>query len=166
MLVRYCNANCQKNHWKRHKIECKERSAELHDEALFKDPPALEDCPICFLPMPYKLIACVTNPPATILSVPIAAEANEELANMSTETYFSCCGKSICRGCVHSFTQSGNEETCPFCKSEIDKTEAEQVEDMMKRVEANDAGAIYALGNNFYHGEYGLLQDRAKAMEL
>jgi hypothetical protein len=80
-----------------HKKECKERAAELHDEALFKDPPAKEDCPICFLPMPTKLIACMTLPNATIMSVPIYdyAEANVELAQMGT-AYFSCCGKSIC----------------------------------------------------------------------
>ena len=30
------------------------------DEALFKDPPAKEDCPICFLPMPVNLISCAS----------------------------------------------------------------------------------------------------------
>ena len=85
MLVRYCNAVCQKNHWATHKKECKRRAAELRDEALFKDPPAKEDCPICFLPMPFRLICCVSLPPATILSVPIYdyAMAHEML---TTET--------------------------------------------------------------------------------
>ena len=87
-------ANCQRNHWPTHKQECKGRAAELRDEALFKDPPPKEDCPICFLPMPTKIISCVSLPPATITSVPIhdCAEANEEMANMSMETYLSCCG--------------------------------------------------------------------------
>jgi len=71
MLVRYCNADCQRNHWPKHKKVCKLRSAELHDKALFKDPSAKEECPICFLPMPVKLILCMTLPPATITSVPI-----------------------------------------------------------------------------------------------
>jgi len=116
MVAKYCNANCQRNHWPKHKKECKLRAAELRDEALFKDPLAKEDCPICFLPMPVKLICCVSLPPATISSVPIYdfAEANEELANMGTETYYSCCGKSMCLGCVHSFHKSGNDEKCPF----------------------------------------------------
>lgn len=56
MLVRYCNAACQKSHWPNHKIECRRLAAELRDEALFKDPPDKEDCSICFLPMPTKLI--------------------------------------------------------------------------------------------------------------
>jgi hypothetical protein len=50
MQVRYCNAACQHKNWPAHKIACKLRAAELRDEALFKDPPAKEDCPICFLP--------------------------------------------------------------------------------------------------------------------
>jgi len=79
MFVRYCNADCQRNHWPSHKKECKLRAAKLHDVALFKDPPAKEDCPICFLPMPYKFILCITLPPATIMSVPVYdfAIANE-----------------------------------------------------------------------------------------
>jgi hypothetical protein len=72
MLIRYCDANCQRNHWPKHKNECKQRAAELHDEALFNDPQAMEDCPICFLPMPTKTICYISLPPATITYVPIA----------------------------------------------------------------------------------------------
>jgi hypothetical protein len=69
MSVKYCNAACQQKHWATHKAACKLQAAKLHDKALFKDPPLKEDCPICFLPMPKKLICCVSLPPATILSV-------------------------------------------------------------------------------------------------
>jgi TPR repeat protein len=169
MLVKYCNAKCQRNHWATHKKECKQRAAELHDKALFKDPPPKEECPICFLPMPNKLISCITLPPATIMSVPIAdfAKANGMLANLATEEYYSCCGKSICGGCVGSFRKSGNNDKCPFCNADtMGKTDEERVEDMMKRVEVNDSGAIYALGCYYSHGQAGLLQDRNKAIEL
>ena len=165
----YCNVKCQKKHWKKHKKACKRRAAELRDEALFKDPPAKEECPICFLPMPTRLISCMALPPATISSVPIDdfAEANEVLASKSTEQYYSCCGKYICGGCMHSFRMSGNEETCPFCKTDrIGKTNEERVEERMRRVEVNDAGSMYVLGNDYYHGKLGLLQDRVRAMEL
>jgi hypothetical protein len=87
MQVKYCNAECQHKHWATHKKQCKLRAAELRDEALFKDPPPLEECPICFLPMPEKLICCVSLPPATILSVPIYdfAIANQELVNVQMD---------------------------------------------------------------------------------
>jgi tetratricopeptide (TPR) repeat protein len=169
MLVKYCNADCQRNHWLTHKKLCKLRAAELRDAALFKDPPPKEDCPICFLPMPLKLISCMSLPPATIMSLPISdyAEANEELASKFTEVYYSCCGKSICGGCVHSFVKSGNIGKCPFCNSDLrGKTDDEQVEEMMKRVEVNDAGAMYVLGSYYYHGNFGLPQDLERAIAL
>jgi len=169
MLARYCSPTCQRNHWSKHKKACKQRAVELCDEALLKDPPAKEDCPICFLPMPERLISCMSLPPATISSVPICdfADANEELANMGTTEYYSCCGKSICKGCVDSFRKSGNIGTCAFCKADrVNKTDAEIVGEIMKRVDANDAGAIYLMGNYYYHGNLGLQQDWARAMEL
>jgi hypothetical protein len=149
MLVKYCNADCQRNHWPSHKIECKQRAAELRDEALFKDPPAKEDCSICFIPMPINFISCISLPPATISSVPIFeyAVANEELANEPMEHYFSCCGKSICKGCVHSFCKSWNIRNCPYCNADrIGISFDDSIKEMMKRVESNDAFSIYVLG--------------------
>jgi tetratricopeptide (TPR) repeat protein len=104
------------------------------------------------------------------LSVPIydLAIANEALADMAIDQYYSCCGKSICGGCVHSFNTSGNIDKCPFCNSDrSSKTEEELVAEMMKRVAANDAGAMNALGSYYFHGPMlGLSQDEEKAMEL
>ena len=168
MLVRYCNADCQKNHWSTHKKECKQRASELRDEALFKDPPAKEDCPICFLPMPIKLISCISLPPATTTSVPIYdfAIANEGVAHEAMEEYYTCCGKSICGGCIYSFRKSGNNDYCPFCKAGWVVTDKEIVQELMKRVEANDAGAMCQLANHYYEGIFGLQQNQQKAMEL
>jgi TPR repeat protein len=169
MLVKYCNGDCQRNHWPTHKKQCKRRAAELRDEALFKDPPAKEDCPICFLPMPLKLVSCLSLPPATISSVPINdfAEANVELADEEMYGYYPCCGKSVCAGCAHSFCKSGNDDKCPFCNSDRSgKTDEEEVADMMRRVEANDPASIYVLASFYYHGLNGLQQDEGRAMEL
>jgi len=169
MQVKYCNTECQHKHWAKHKKQCKLRATELRDEALFRDPPPKEECPICFLPMPIRLICCVSLPPATITSVPIYeyAKANQELSNRATEEYYSCCGKTICEGCLYSIGKSGNDDKCPFCNSDRgNKTLEERVEEMMKRVGANDAASIYMLADSYYQGLNGFQQDQAKAMEL
>ena len=168
MVAKYCNAACQTNHWPKHKKECK----QLYDETLFKNPPPKEDCPICFLPMPTLIIFSKSLPPATIFSVPVHdfAEANEELEMEDMKHYYECCGKHICRGCAHSFTESGNIENCPYCNAERNgKTyieREERVEELRKRVEANDSVAMYVLGTYYDQGRGGLLQDRKKANEL
>jgi TPR repeat protein len=93
--------------------------------------------------------------------------AKEVLANIGTETYYSCCGKSICKGCIDSFRKSGNIGTCPFCNAMTGgKSNEENFEALMKRVEANDAASMCVLADQYYHGDLGLLQDREKAMEL
>src|SRR5210317_1395764 len=70
-LVTYCNAACKKKHRSKHKKACGRRVAELHDEALFKEPPPREECPICLLPLPL---------------------------DARQTTFQSCCGKIICEG--------------------------------------------------------------------
>ena len=63
--------------------------------------------------------------------------------------------------------QSGNIENCPFCKADhVNKTDEERVDELMKRVEVNDAGSMMVLGSYHSHGQLGLQQDRVKAMEL
>ena len=42
----------------------------------------------------------------------------------------------------------------------------ERVDELMNRVEANDAGAMTILGSHNYHGKLGLLRDQERAMEL
>ena len=116
MLVKYCNAECQKKHWPEHKKDCKLRAAEMRDEALFRDPPPKEDCPICFLPMPERLFSCASLPPATRLSVPIYDFA-EVYENEAMTEYYPCCRKTICQGCMHSICEAGNMK-CPFCNSD------------------------------------------------
>jgi hypothetical protein len=119
--------------------------------------------------MPANIFACASLPPATLSSVPIfdLEKANEELAKMDMYTYYQCCGKHICRGCMHSFCESGNDDKCPFCNSDrSSKTDEERVGEVMRRVEANDAGAICYLGGYHYYGRGGFSRDLAKAMEL
>ena len=41
-----------------------------------------------------------------------------------------------------------------------------RAEELRKRIEVNDAVAMYVLGGYYNNGKYGLLQDQEKAMEL
>ena len=137
-MVRYCSAACQHAHRPQHKKECRKRAAELHEEALFRQP-LLEDCPICFL----------------------------RLSRLHTGTrYISCCGKTICGGCIHAGGMTDNDQLCPFCRALVPKLEEEILERTMERVEVDDAQAMYQLGCCYAKGVYGLPQDHAKALEL
>ena len=90
----YCNAACKKKHRSKHKKQCERRVAELHDEALFREPPPqYGDCPICFIRLPTM---------------------------HNGRRYYECCGKMICSGCSYAdvYDNQGKiiaEEKCPFC---------------------------------------------------
>ena len=59
--------------------------------------------------------------------------------------------------CAYSFNK------CPFCNSDWrSKTDEENVEELMKRVDLNDAGAMCWLGEYYNKGGRGLQQDWEK----
>ena len=141
----YCNAACKKKHRSKHKKQCERRVAELYDEALFEEPlPQHGDCPICFLRLPSL---------------------------GSGRQYMTCCGKIICSGCCHApvFDNHGNaiaDEKCPFCRTRSPISDEEAIERIKKRMEVGDPYAFYMMGNYYYLGQYGFLQDRAKAVKF
>ena len=142
-MVKYCNRECQIAHRPQHKRECRRRAAELHDKKLFKQPPPKEDCPICFLLLPTL---------------------------NSGSTYFTCCGKTICSGCVYApvYDDQGNKvngKKCPFCRTPAPRTDEEVIRNEKKRAEANDPQAIYGKGINYRDGMCGYPQDYTKALE-
>ena len=151
-MVKYCNATCKKKHRHKHKKDCEEhvrlaaeRAAKLHDEELFKLPPPKEDCPICFILLPSL--------------------------DPTGKKYYSCCGKVICSGCIYAprYDNQGNEvieKTCPFCRTLHPTTEEENMKRVTKRVEANDAIAIFNIGGYHRDGTNGYAQDYTKALEL
>ena len=138
-LVKYCNRECQIAHRPLHKKACKKRAAELHDEALFKEPPPREDCPICFLPLPL--------------------DANEI-------EFKSCCGKVICHGCICAMSEEargrGKIGLCPFCREPNTTTDEEEYERIKKLVDANNAYAFYNFAGYYEYGRRGMPQDYEK----
>ena len=119
--------------------------AELHDEALFKEPPPqYGDCPICFLWLPSMT---------------------------SGRRYMTCCGKRICSGCSHAdvYDNLGNViagEKCPFCRSPDPISEKEYIERVKIRMEVGDEHAFLMMGCHYYVGEHGLPKNSAKAVEF
>ena len=140
-MVKYCNAACKKKHRSKHKKQCERRVAELHDEALFKEPPPPEECPICFLPTPL---------------------------NAGQSMFKSCCGKVICCGCSDAMDIEALLEIglCPFCREPDPTSAEEEVKQIKKLVEAGNAYAIYNLAGYYADGDGGMPQDFAKANEL
>jgi hypothetical protein len=148
-LVRYCSDKCQEDHLPKHAAICKKRAAELRDEILFRQPDSshLGDCPICFLPLP------------------IAADAADFMLQ-------SCCSKMICNGCHYDNCLREREErlqqTCPFCRHPVPKTQKEVDRNYLKRVKANDPVAIFKMGGKHYNeGDHsGAFVYFTKAAEL
>eukprot|EP00986_Skeletonema_menzelii_P020050 scaffold29968_cov131-Skeletonema_menzelii.AAC.1 len=133
-LVKYCSVKCQRDHRPKHKRECKKRAAELYDEILFKQPESscFGDCPICCLP----------------LSI-----------DVKKSTLMSCCSKYICGGCDYANKKREHEgklqEKCPFCRKAMPYTDEENIEQYMKRIEANDPVAMSQMGSERYiEGDY------------
>ncbi len=127
-LVKYCGVKCQREHWQKHKKECKKRMAELRDELLFKQPESnfRGDCPICCLPLSLeKQKSCIMG----------------------------CCLKVICNGCSYANPMDvvGGEmfQKCPFCRHPPE-TQEESESNLMKRIEANDPMAMYQMGGYRY----------------
>ena len=138
-MVKYCGRDCQKAHRSQHKKECRLRAAELHDEALFKQPPPEEDCPICFL------------------RLPTLGTGNR---------YNACCGKLICSGCIFAVKITTGKNMCPFCRALAPTSYEDALKLNKKRVEMGDPRAIYNLACNYADGDHGYPQHNIKALEL
>ena len=141
----YCNATCKKKHRSKHKKQCERRVAEIHDEALFGEPPPqYGDCPICFLRLPIM---------------------------DSGRRYYECCGKDICSGCVHADVYDNHGKIivgkqCPFCRTPLPTSEKEGIKRIKKRMEVGDAYAFFLMGCYYDEGEYGFPQNSVKAMQF
>ena len=121
-LVRYCSDKCQQDHRPQHERACKERSAELRDEVLFRQPGSTNfgDCPICCLP--FSL-------------------------DREKRTLLSCCSKLICNGCFYANgIRALGEFTCPFCRHPFGDYAEKAEYNKMKRIAANDPFALREMG--------------------
>ena len=107
------------------------------DDSLFETPPAMPDCPVCFLPFPIEDDASANNP---------------------------CCGQLICSGCSYAMCFS-SPRRCPFCRA-LPATGDNLIALIRKRVELNDAENIFCMGCYYSIGDEGLPKDKHKAFEF
>jgi len=120
-------------HNSQHQQECKKRVDELRDELLFKQPESthLGDCPICMIPM--------LDSTKSIMS--------------------SCCSKMVCKGCDYANDLREEEaklgHSCPFCRKPVPSTQEQSDKQIMKRIAANDPGAMRRKGKQQHEkGDY------------
>ncbi|KAL7456343.1 hypothetical protein ACHAWC_007870 [Mediolabrus comicus] len=111
------------------------------DEDLFKDPPAREECSICFLPAPI---------------------------DESQWFYQPCCGKDICHGCIHQVNVQTDDCLCPYCRAPVlvSSQTPEMIKRINKRMDVHDCGAFHLLGTIYSKGWYGVEKDMNKAADL
>jgi hypothetical protein len=146
-LVKYCSVECQKNHRPQHKKACKKRMAEIKDDKLFTQPDEshLGECPICCLPLPL---------------------------DVNKWRMHTCCSKWICLGCEYANNnremEQGLEHKCPYCREPLAKNPEESHQRLLKRVKANDPGALREMGGKCYgKGDYdAAFQYFAKSADL
>jgi len=136
--VKYCNAACKKKHRSKHKKACERRVAELHEEALFKEVER-DECPICMLLLPID----------------------------STHALFkTCCGKTICNGCMYAMYMSEGKDLCAFCRTPPPISNEENIKRIKILIDKGNVEALYNLGGCYAYGSNGLAQDYRKSNEL
>ena len=124
-LVKYCSIKCRENHREQHEEECKNRKAELRDKELFEQPDGSDygDCPICFLPMPI---------------------------DPRKSSFYTCCCKLVCNGCVYANYKSNGNNKCPFCREPAVIGDEENFKRVMERAKVNDPNALRKMGKSRY----------------
>ena len=124
----------------------------LSDLELMKPHPPNEDCPVCFVPLPF-----------------------------GGHTEFKCCDKLICRACTSEHIRAilvvnikrkakdlpELEKNCPFCRAPPrQRSDSELIENLKERVHKGDGAAAYNLARQYMEGGLGLDRDEGKAVEI
>jgi len=127
-------------------VNCKDRDPEL-----WKPHPPTEECPVCLVPLP------LSSSGRNIL-------------------YLACCGRRACCACVKEHLRATRmtnakrhkkklppiDMTCAFCRAPFD----EETPRLKKRMELDDAWAVFHLAQSYNYGLRGQPKDERKALEL
>ena len=160
--VWYCNKACLNKHRVEHKKECRKikkvldkRGGKLDigtelDVGPVGKLPLLEECLICARVLPF---------------------------HDNLQTYYNCCGKTVCGGCdlqhqikcrerVAGRGQVSMLPTCAFCRTTIPGSDEEMLVNLRKRLEHKDPKAMVIIALGYGGGGLGLPVDQAKCIDL
>jgi len=78
----------------------------------------------------------------------------------------SCCGKSICIGCIYVMKMSEGKDLCAFCRTPPSYSNEKEIERLRKLMDKGNGDAFCTLSGCYFRGTHGLSQDQQKANEL
>ena len=166
--AQYCNAECQKSHWKSHKKEhhrlCKEMKL-TNTEGEMKDEVAEEE-----EEGERKETAPVVSQQQQQEEEDVCPVCVEELQKDTNKfARYTCCGKGIHLWChtgikVSSLSHA-QKNTCPLCRANHPASQEEAIEKLRPWVEKGKAWAQCLLGQRYEHG-LGVDQSYQQAREL
>jgi len=81
-------------------------------------------------------------------------------------TFKTCCGKSICNGCIYEMDMSGGKDLCAFCRTPPASSKKDKIEQLKKLMGKGNSQACLVLAFSHATGINNLPQDWQKAYEL
>ena len=189
-LVKYCGVECQKAHRKQHKKACKQRAAELKDEAGNQDSfsALMIICGACERDAARGRIQRGTAGAQTEHQEMRGVRGRGESAGADEEgprevgggrvshlqpAVAARCEAVMLQGVLHEvgvrWLHLGSSQTRHEGLSVLPGTTPEESQVLamiQKRVDAGDPVAIWHLGDQYHYGQYGLEKDVARAVEL
>ena len=167
--AQYCNAKCQKSHWKSHQKEhrrlCKEMKLK-NTEGEMKEEVVVEE------------VVVEEKKEVASSSLPQQQEEEEDVCPVCIEALqkdhkkfarYTCCGNGIhmwCREGIDASSLSDKQkDSCPLCRAKHPTSEEEIIEQLRPWVEKGKAWAQSLLAQKYFNG-VGVEQSYQQAREL
>jgi len=164
--AQYCNAKCQKSHWKSHQKEhrrlCREMKltnteGEMKDEVVAEEEEEEK----------RETVTTALQQQDDEDVCPVCIEALQKDSKKFVR--FTCCGKGIHQWCDEGIKASSlsreQKDHCPLCRAEHPESQEDMVEKLRPWVEKGKAWAQSMLGQRYDNGA-GVEQSDQHAREL